>query len=256
MLQYSLAQAQQSQSSLVRENTLLQWVRLVVQIALAGEGPELLQKQEHFTRKLSAESPLSLVGGSLQQSKRGDRLNQKGLFCSNRPRVSKATAAFESAANVRAEMPKIWTLLTRLSGLRQMHREGRHPPTQLLEVDRSCTIWLKGFVSVLPYSSCKMVGIPREKPVKPTTIVENVMRGLMWPSSQSVLHAFKPGLLKLTSRARRKCHDEQSQEEDINDASVCGSLWSPKIGDSRVNHTAEVAKKERCERFNELVVRL
>ena len=85
---------------------------------------------------------------------------------------------------------------------------------------------------------------PREKPVKPTTIVENVMRGLMWPSSRLVLQALKPRLLKLTSRARRKRYDEQSQEEDIKDASICRSLRSPEVGDSRVKHAAQIAKKE------------
>lgn len=66
----------------------------------------------------------------------------------------------------------------------------------------------------------------------------------MWLLSRLVLQAFKPRLLKLTSRARRKRHDEQSQEEDINDASICGSLRSPELGDSRVNHAAQIAKKE------------
>lgn len=70
------------------------------------------------------------------------------------------------------------------------------------------------------------------------------MRGLMWPVTRSVLRAFRSELLKLTSRARCKCHDEQSQEEDINDPSVGGGLRSSEVRDSRVNHAAEVAKKE------------
>lgn len=101
-----------------------------------------------------------------------------------------------------------------------------------------------GFGKRAFYFSCERGEIPREKPVKPTSIVENVMRGLMWPSSRSVLWAFNAELLKLTSRARGKRHGEQSQEEYINDASVCGSLRSPKIGSGRVSHAAQVAKKE------------
>ena len=92
------------------------------------------------------------------------------------------------------------------------------------------------FVSVLYFSSCEMAEIPREKPVKPTNIVENVMSGMMWPLPQSVLQAFECSLPKLTSRTRRKCHDEQSQEEDVRNPGVRRSLGSSKIGDGRINH--------------------
>ena len=99
-------------------------------------------------------------------------------------------------------------------------------------------------------------GIPREKPVKPTVIVENVMMGLMWPLSRSVLRALKPTLVELTSRTRCKCHDEQGQEEDVDNPSVCRSLWSSKICDGRVNHAAQIAKKKRGKCFYELVADL
>ena len=102
----------------------------------------------------------------------------------------------------------------------------------------------EGIVSVPSYGSCRIWGIPREKPVKPTVIVENVMMGLMWPLSRSVLRAFKPPLVKLTPRTRCKCHDEQSQEENIDNPSVCGSLGRPKVCDGRVNHATQIAKKE------------
>lgn len=59
-----------------------------------------------------------LFSGNSQQSERGDRLNQKCLSDSNGSRISKATAPFKSTANIRAETPRTWTLLTRLSGLR------------------------------------------------------------------------------------------------------------------------------------------
>lgn len=194
--------------------------------------------------KIQQKSPPLSFGECLQQSKRGDRLNQKCLFCSNGPKVSKAAAAFKSAANISANTLTAWTLLTRLSGRGQTLHEGHHRPAQHPEVDRSCTVWLKGLVSDSSCLSSEMADLPREKPVRPTVIVENVMRGLMWPLSRLVLQAFKPRLLKVTSRARRKRHDEQSQEEDINDASICGSLRSPEVGDSCVNHAAQIAQKE------------
>ena len=53
MLPCTLALIRLSQSSLARGNTLLQRVRLGVQIALAGEGRGLLQKQEHFIEQFS-----------------------------------------------------------------------------------------------------------------------------------------------------------------------------------------------------------
>ena len=153
MLQYILAPIQPSQSSLVRGNPRLPRVLLGVQIAVAGEDPGLPQKQEHFRKQVSADIPPCFSGENSHQSKRRDGLNQKCLFCSNGSRVSKATAASESAANVRAETMKAWTFLTRLSVLRQMHHEGRHQPAQHPEVDRSCTEWLKDLVSILSDAS-------------------------------------------------------------------------------------------------------
>ena len=95
--------------------------------------------------------------------------------------------------------------------------------------------------------------IPREKPVKPTVIVENVINGLMWPFFRSVLPGLIAGLLKLTSRARCKCYNKQCQEENVSDPSVRGTLRSPEIRNSRVNHAAQVTEKERCEHFYKLV---
>lgn len=71
MLPYNLAPIQPSQSSLVQGNTLLQWVRPGVQIALAGEGRGLLQKREHYSTRESfkREVPPSFFGEDSQQSK-------------------------------------------------------------------------------------------------------------------------------------------------------------------------------------------
>ena len=99
-------------------------------------------------------------------------------------------------------------------------------------------------MSVVFPATCEIVGIPREKPVKPTIIVEKVMVGLMWPSSQSIFQASESRLIEQTSRARRKCHDEQSQEKYVDDPSICGSLRSPKIRDSRVNNAVQIAEEE------------
>ena len=93
-------------------------------------------------------------------------------------------------------------------------------------------------MSVLSIDSGEVMRIPREKPVKPTVIVENVIKGLTWPFLQSVLPGLIAGLLKLTSRARCNCYDEQCQEKDISDPSVCGTLRSPEVRNSRVNHAA------------------
>lgn len=158
MLQCTLAPVQPSQSSLVRGNTLRRRVRLGVRKALAGEDQGLLQKQEHSTREISDYIPSSLFSGNSQQSERGDRLNQKCLSDSNGSRISKATAPFKSAANVRAETPRTWTLLTRLSGLRQRHHEGRHQPARHPEVGRSCRVWLMRSVSVPSCASCGIGG--------------------------------------------------------------------------------------------------
>lgn len=183
MLQYDLAPIQRSQKPPVHGNTLLQRVRVGAQIALAGEGRGLLQKQEHFTQEFAAESTPSLLGEDSQQSKRGDRLNQKCLFCSNGSRASKAAGAVKSATGVKAETLRDSTILTRLSGLRQTLHERRHQPARHPEVDRSCTVWLTELVSISSYAACDIADIPREKSVNPTVIVGNVMMGLMWPFS-------------------------------------------------------------------------
>ncbi len=143
MLQYILAPNQPSQSSLVRGHIPPQRAPLGAQITLAGEGQGLLQKQGHFAPKVSTGSAPSFFWKNLQQSIRGDRLNQECLSCRSGSGISKATAAFKSATNIRAEVLKAWTLLTRSSALRQMRHEGhhqivRHPDLHISE-------------SVLPY---------------------------------------------------------------------------------------------------------
>ena len=45
-------------------------------------------------------------------------------------------------------------------------------------------------MSVLVNDFGEMTRIPRENPVKPTVIVENVIKGLMWPFFRSVLPGF------------------------------------------------------------------
>ena len=66
----------------------------------------------------------------------------------------------------------------------------------------------------------------------------------MWPFISLNSTSFIARVLRRTSRARREGHNEQSQEEDIGNPSVRGSLRSPKIRDGCVNHAAQVTKKE------------
>lgn len=202
MLPYTLAPIQRLQSSLVPGNTLLQRVRPGVQIALAGEGRGLLQRQEHSTRGVSAKGPLSYLGHNSQQSKRGDSLDQKCLFGGNGSRVSKATAAFESIGNVRAETLRAWTFLTRSSGLRQTHHVGRHQPVRRLEVDRSSTIWLTGLVSVPSYAPGDIAKIPREKPVKPTCTFRSQYD--FFDTEKSVCKTRLESIVRIRSRSMSK----------------------------------------------------
>ena len=99
-------------------------------------------------------------------------------------------------------------------------------------------------MSVVFRTICKIADRPREKPVKPTIIVEKVMIGLMWPSPHLIFQASESRLIEQTSRTRCKCHDEQSQEKYVNDPSIGGSLRSPKIHDRCVNHAIQIAEKE------------
>ena len=69
MLPCTLAPVRRLRSSLAQGNTLLQRVRPGVQIALAGEGRGLLQKQEHFIEQFQQEYHLFRSEGTDSKAK-------------------------------------------------------------------------------------------------------------------------------------------------------------------------------------------